>query len=93
MTFVANLFIVPRVQGRNWIIGLQLLDNAKNFRVLQPILVRSLEPIGYNEGERKKGSFVFIFLGKSVSNHILFSLIVNYLIIISKELGNPFLFL
>jgi hypothetical protein len=69
------------------------LDKARNFRVLQLFLVSSLEPIWDNEGERKKGSFFFILLGKSVIKNSSFSLVVNYLIIIAKELGDPFLLL
>jgi hypothetical protein len=56
-------------------------------------LVDGLEPIWYNEGKRKKGSVIFIFSGKCICNHIVFAFFVNDLIIISKELGHPFLFL
>jgi hypothetical protein len=52
-----------------------------------------LEPIWYNEGKRKKGSFFFIFSGQCICHHIVFSLPVNDLIFISKELSHPFLFL
>jgi hypothetical protein len=51
-----------------------------------------LEPIRYNEGEGKEGPFFFIFLGKSINNQILFSLLVNDLVIIAKYLGDPFFF-
>jgi hypothetical protein len=63
---------------------LQLLDHARKFEVLQPFLANSLDPIRYNEGEGKEEPFFFILSGKNVSNHILFSLLVNDLIIISK---------
>jgi hypothetical protein len=52
-----------------------------------------LEPIWYNEGERKKGPFIFIFSGKCIDNHIVFSFLVNDLIIIFKELSHLFLLL
>jgi hypothetical protein len=52
-----------------------------------------LEPIWYNEGKRKNGSFFFIFLGQCIHHYIVFSLLVNDLIIISKELSQPFFFL
>jgi hypothetical protein len=55
--------------------------------------VNNLEPIWYNEGEGKKGPFIFIFSGKCINNHIVFSFLVNDLIIISKELSHPFLLL
>jgi hypothetical protein len=55
--------------------------------------VHSLEPIGYNEEKRKKGSFFFIFSGQCIHHYIVFSLIVNDLIIITKELSHPFLLL
>jgi hypothetical protein len=84
MAFVAKLFIVPRVPWRNWIIVLQLLDKARNFGALQPFLMNKLEPIWYNEKERKNKPFIFILPGKSINNPILFTLLVNYLIIISK---------
>jgi hypothetical protein len=45
-----------------------------------------------NEREKREPSF-FIFPGKSVNHHIFFTLFVNDLIIISKQLGHPFLFL
>jgi hypothetical protein len=92
MTFVVKFVIVPRVHWRNWRIVLQLLDKAINFGVMQPFLVSILEPIWYNEGERKRGSFIFILRGKSVINHIFFSLLVNYIISISKNLGDLFFF-
>jgi hypothetical protein len=60
---------------------------------LKPFLVHSLQPIGYNEGKRKKGSFIFILLGQCIRHDIVFSLLVNDLIIISKELSDPFLLL
>jgi hypothetical protein len=60
------------------------LDKARNFEVLQPFPVSNVEPIWYNEEKRKEGSFIFILPGKSINNHILFSLLVNYLIIVSK---------
>jgi hypothetical protein len=63
------------------------------FGILNPFLVHSLEPIEYNEGKRKKGSFVFIFPGQCIRHDIVFSLLVNDLIIISKELSHPFLLL
>jgi hypothetical protein len=44
--------------------------------------------------EREKNRpFIFIFSRKCICNHIVFSFLVNYLIIISKELSHPFLFL
>jgi len=60
---------------------------------MYPFLANDLEPIWYNEGERKKGAFIFIFLGKCICNHIIFFFLVNDLIIISKELSHPFLLL
>jgi hypothetical protein len=60
---------------------------------LKPFLVHSLQPIGYNEGKRKKGSFVFILPGQCIRHDIIFALLVNDLIIISKELSDPFLLL
>jgi hypothetical protein len=63
----------------------------RTFGILKPFLVHSLEPIGYNGGKRKKGSFVFIFSGQCIHRDIVFSLLVNDLIIISKELSHPFL--
>jgi hypothetical protein len=85
--------IVPRVPGGNEIIGLQLLDRMKNFGILYPFPTNILEPIWDNEGEGKRGPFIFIFFGKSARNHIFFSFLVNDLIIISKELSHPFLLL
>jgi hypothetical protein len=41
----------------------------------------------------KKGSFIFIFPGQCICHDIVFSLLVNDLIIISKELSHPFLLL
>jgi hypothetical protein len=84
MTFIENLFIVPIVPWRSWRMVLQLLDHERKFGVLQTFLENSLDPIWYNQGEGKEGPFLFILPGKSVNNHILFSLIVNDLIIISK---------
>jgi hypothetical protein len=43
--------------------------------------------------EREEGPFVFIFPGKSISHHTFFALLVKNLIIISKQLGHPFLWL
>jgi hypothetical protein len=43
--------------------------------------------------EREKRDPFFILPGKSINNHIFFSLLVNDLIIISKYLGHPFLLL
>jgi hypothetical protein len=63
------------------------------FGVLQPFLVHSLQPIRYNEGKRKEGSFVFIFPGQCIRHYIVFALLVNDLIIIAKELSDPFLLL
>jgi hypothetical protein len=65
----------------------------QTFGVLKPFLSHSLEPIGYNEGKRKKGSFFFIFSGQCIRHYIVFSLLVNDLIIITKELSHPFLLL
>jgi hypothetical protein len=58
---------------------------------LKPFLAHSLDPNGYNEGKIKKGSFIFIFLGQCIHHDIVFSLLVNDLIIISKYLSHPFL--
>jgi hypothetical protein len=55
--------------------------------------VNGLEPIWYNEGERKKGPFILIFSGKCICNHIVFVFLVNDLIIIFKELSHPLLLL
>ena len=63
---------------------LQLLDKARKFGVMELFLVNNLEPIWDKEGERKKGSFVFMLPRKSVNNHIFFALPVNDLIITSK---------
>jgi hypothetical protein len=65
----------------------------QTFGILKPFLAHILEPIGYNEGKRKNGSFFFIFSGQCICHYIVFSLLVNYLIIISKELSHPFLLL
>jgi hypothetical protein len=65
----------------------------RTFGVLKPFLAHNLEPIEYNEGKRKKGSFVFIFPGQCIRHNIVFSLHVNDIIIISKELSHPFLLL
>jgi hypothetical protein len=67
MAFVEKLIIVPRVPWRSWRMFLQLLDQVRDFGVLQPFLVSSLEPIWYNEGEGKEGPFFFIFSRKSMS--------------------------
>jgi hypothetical protein len=63
----------------------------QTFGILKPFLAHSLEPIGYNEGKRKKGSFIFIFLGQCIHHDIVFSLLVNDVIIISKYFIHPFL--
>jgi hypothetical protein len=55
--------------------------------------VHSLQPIRYNEGNIKEGSFIFIFPGQCIRHYIVFALLVDDLIIIAKELGDPFLFL
>jgi hypothetical protein len=60
---------------------------------LKPFLVHLLQPIRYNEGKRKKGSFVFILSRQCICHDIVFALLVNDLIIISKELSDPFLLL
>jgi hypothetical protein len=60
---------------------------------LKPFLVHNLQLIEYNEGKRKKGSFIFILPGQCICHDIVFSLLVNDLIIISKELSDPFLLL
>jgi hypothetical protein len=39
----------------------------------------------------KKGSLAFIFLGQCIRHDIVFSLLVNDLMIISKEISHPFL--
>jgi hypothetical protein len=65
----------------------------RTFGILKPFLAHSLEPIEYNEGKRKNGSFFFIFLGQCIHHYIVFDLPVNDLIIISKELSHPFLLL
>jgi hypothetical protein len=68
----------------SWRLVLQLLDKVREFGILKPFLANSLKPTWYNEGEGKEGTFFFVLTRKSVTNHILFSLLVNYLIIISK---------
>ena len=65
----------------------------QTFGILKPFLAHILEPIGYNEGKRKKGSFFFIFSGQCIRDYIVFSLLVNDFIIITKELSHPFLLL
>jgi hypothetical protein len=60
---------------------------------LKPFLAHNLEQIGYNDGNRKKGSFFFIFLGQCIRHYIVFSLLVNDLIIITKEISHLFLLL
>jgi hypothetical protein len=82
MAFVVNIFILSRVSWRILRMMLQLLDQARNFGVFQSFLANNLEPIWYNEGEGKNGPFIFILPGKSINNQILFSLIVNDLMII-----------
>jgi hypothetical protein len=59
---------------------------------LPPFLENNLKPICDNEGEEKEGPF-FILSGEGINHHIFFSLLVNDLIIIPKQLGHPFLFL
>jgi hypothetical protein len=63
----------------------------KTFGILKPFLAHILEPIRYNEGKRKKRSFIFIFSGQCIRHNIVFALLVNDLIVISKELSHPFL--
>jgi hypothetical protein len=65
----------------------------RTFGILNPFLVHRLEPIGYNGGKIKNGSFFFIFLGQCIHHYIVFTLLINDLIIITKELSHPFLFL
>jgi hypothetical protein len=94
VAFVPKLILEPRStlgEPETWsaVAGYQM----QTFRILKPLLAHNLEPIGYNEGKRKKGSFVFIFLGQCIHHDIVFSLLVNDLIILSKELSHPFLFL
>jgi hypothetical protein len=93
MNFVENLFILRRLPWRGFRMVLQLVDQARKIGVMQPFLERSLAPIWYNEGEGKDGPLLFILSRKRIINHIFFSLLVNYLIIISKYLGHPFLLL
>jgi hypothetical protein len=92
-TFVSKLILEPGVPWGSLSLVLQLLDQMQTFGVLKPFLVHNLQPIGYNEGKRKKGSFVFIFPGQCIRHDIVFALLVNDLIIISKELSEPFLLL
>jgi hypothetical protein len=63
MAFVSKLILEPRVPWESRSLGLQLLDQMGTFGILKPFLAHSLEPIGYNEKKRKKGSFFFIFSG------------------------------
>jgi hypothetical protein len=56
-------------------------------------MVNLLKPICDNEREGKKGPVFFIFPVKGINHHILFSFFVDELIIISKQLGYPFLLL
>jgi hypothetical protein len=93
MAFVSKLILEPRVPWGSWSLGLQLLDQMQNFGILKPFLAHSLEPIGYNEEKGKKGSFFFIFSGQCICHYIVFSTLVNDLIIIPKELSHPFLLL
>jgi hypothetical protein len=79
-----KLFIIPRVPWRDRGIMLQLVEQARNFGVLQSFLTNNLEPIWNNEGEGEKGVIFFIFFGKSIRCYIFLSLLVNYLIIIAK---------
>jgi predicted ABC-type exoprotein transport system permease subunit len=83
----------PRVPLGNWSVGLQLLYQMRMFGIMYPFLANILEKIWYNEGERKKRSFIFIFSGKFIHTHIVFSFIVNDIIIISKDISHPFLLL
>jgi hypothetical protein len=84
---------VPRVPWRSLRIPLQLLDHDIKFWILQPFMENCLNPINYNEREGKEGPFIFIFTGKNINKKKLFSILVNDLIIIPKQLGHPFLFL
>jgi len=52
-----------------------------------------LKPICDNEREGKKGHVFFIFSGKGINHHIFISFFVDDLIIVSKQLGYPFLLL
>jgi hypothetical protein len=63
----------------------------RTFGILKPFPAHSLEPIRYNEGKRKKRSFIFIFSGQCIRHDIVFALLVNDIIVISKELSHPFL--
>jgi hypothetical protein len=87
VAFVSKLILEPGVPWGSLSLVLQLLDQMQTFGVLKPFLMHSLQPIGYNEGKRKRGSFVFVFSGQCICHDIVFSLIVNDLIIISKELS------
>jgi hypothetical protein len=69
------------------------LYEAGEFGVFSPFLVNNLKPICNNEGEGKEEPFLFLLLGEGINHHIFFSLLVNDLIIISKQLGHPFLLL
>jgi hypothetical protein len=40
------------------------MDQMQTFGIVYPFLVNNLEPVKYNEGKRKRGSVIFIFLGK-----------------------------
>jgi hypothetical protein len=69
------------------------LEEDGYFGVMQPFLAYILKPVNDNEGEGKEETFFFIFLEKSVSHHIFFTIFVNGIIIIAKKLGHPFFFL
>jgi hypothetical protein len=69
-----------------------IVGSTREFGVLHPFLEKQLDLILYNEGEENEGPS-FILSRKSFNKHILFSLLVNDLIIISKYIGHPFLFL
>jgi hypothetical protein len=93
VAFVSQLILEPGVPLGSQSLGLQLLDQMRTFGILKPFMAHNLEPIEYNEGKRKKGSFVFIFPGQCIRHDIVFALLVNDLIIISKDLSHPFLLL
>jgi hypothetical protein len=64
MAFVSKLIMEPRVPSgklENWT---AIVVSDENFWDRVAIPVNNLEPIWYNEGERKKGPFIFIFSGK-----------------------------
>jgi hypothetical protein len=61
MTFIVNLFNVPRVSWRNLRILLQILDQSGNFGVVEPFLVNGLKPICENDRVGKEGPLFFIF--------------------------------